>query len=39
MIICKDGTVKWRIKTALTGTLPKDIDGYLVRKQICRNPY
>jgi Transposase domain (DUF772) len=40
IIICKDGTVKWRIKTekAYRYFTQKDIDGYLVRKQIAETP-
>ena len=40
MIICKDGTVKWRIKTekAYRYFTQKDIDGYLIRKQIAETP-
>ena len=40
MIICKDGTVKWRIKTekAYRYFTQKDIDSYLVRKQIAETP-
>ncbi|MBN2738762.1 MAG: transposase [Spirochaetales bacterium] len=40
MIISKDGTVKWRIKTenAYRYFTQKDIDGYLIRKQIAETP-
>ena len=40
MIICKDGTIKWRIKTekAYRYFTQKDIDGYLVRKLIAKTP-
>lgn len=39
-IISKDGTVKWRIKTekAYRYFTQKDIDSYLVRKQIAETP-
>ncbi|MDA3911971.1 MAG: transposase [Bacteroidales bacterium] len=39
-IISKDGTVKWRIKTekAYRYFTQKDIDGYLIRKQIAETP-
>ncbi|HBE39779.1 MAG TPA: transposase [Bacteroidales bacterium] len=39
-IISKEGTVKWRIKTekAYRYFTQKDIDGYLVRKQIAETP-
>lgn len=39
-VICKDGTVKWRIKTekGYRYFTQKDIDGYLVRKQIAETP-
>jgi hypothetical protein len=40
MIICKFGAVKWRIKTekAYRYFTQKDIDGYLIRKQITETP-
>jgi hypothetical protein len=39
-IICKNGTVKWRIKTgkAYRYFTQKDIDGYMLRKQIAETP-
>jgi hypothetical protein len=39
-IISKDGTEKWRIKTdkAYRYFTQKDIDGYLIRKQIAETP-
>ena len=39
-IISKDGTVKWRIKTGKVYRYftQKDIDGYLIRKQIAETP-
>jgi hypothetical protein len=39
-IICKDGTIKWRIKTekAYRYFTQKDIDGFLIRKQIAETP-
>jgi hypothetical protein len=40
MILCKDGTDKWRITTekAYRYFTQKDIDGYLLRKQIAETP-
>jgi len=39
-VVCKDGTIKWRIKTekGYRYFTQKDIDGYLIRKQISETP-
>lgn len=39
-VTCKNGTIKWRIKTekAYRYFTPKDIDAYLIRKKIAETP-